>query len=130
LRKLSKKNLSEAELAIAIDAWEKAKKLRVKNHAMVADQAECMRIFSRGHDMDGALALISELEVQTGSIKLMTGHRSKGLETDTVFILDRQLINVEKQEQDANLLYVMQTRAKEKLVYVRSDNFVGEGIEE
>jgi ATP-dependent exoDNAse (exonuclease V) beta subunit len=54
---------------------------------------------------------------------MMTGHKSKGLEFHEVFILDRELIRMDRQ-QDQNLLYVMQTRSKERLTYITSDAFV------
>ncbi|MCL5460465.1 ATP-binding domain-containing protein, partial [Loigolactobacillus coryniformis] len=61
----------------------------------------------------------------SGPIQLMTGHKSKGLEFDNVFILDKQLLREEGQ--DKNLLYVMQTRAKETLTYIYLNDFVYEG---
>lgn len=63
-------------------------------------------------------------------ITLMTIHRSKGLENDRVFIIDRykgeQLIpnkyaNMDWQiEQEYNLLFVSRTRAKKELVYIKN----------
>jgi ATP-dependent exoDNAse (exonuclease V) beta subunit len=58
----------------------------------------------------------------------MTGHKSKGLEYDTVFLLDRDLIKIED-GQEKNLLYVCQTRAKKELFYVTSDAFHDEAGE-
>lgn len=57
-------------------------------------------------------------------IILSTIHRSKGLETDNVFILRRELIPsqyAEKSwelEQEQNLLYVAYTRSKDKLIFI------------
>lgn len=50
------------------------------------------------------------------AVKLMTIHRSKGMEWEKVFVLDADIISSE--EQDPNLLYVAKTRAINKLVYV------------
>lgn len=61
-----------------------------------------------------------------GLLTLCTIHKSKGLEWEKVFILDRDLIpsKYAKQEwqlrQERNLLYVAITRAKLDLVYIRS----------
>lgn len=55
---------------------------------------------------------------------LMSGHKSKGLETDTVFFLKRDLIPSKYSEtpqelyQERCLLYVITTRAKLNLIYI------------
>jgi ATP-dependent exoDNAse (exonuclease V) beta subunit len=82
-----------------------------------------LRIFAaQGETLGDALAYAEHLFNSQGSIQLMTGHKSKGLEFDTVFILDRDLIRLDE-GQEKNLLYVCQTRAKDSLFYVSSDNF-------
>jgi ATP-dependent exoDNAse (exonuclease V) beta subunit len=82
-------------------------------------------------DLPGAIKQAEKLASQTGRIKLMTGHRSKGLEFKSVFILDRQLMNLKSEDsQDRNLLYVCQTRAKLNLFYVTSDTWESEEEEE
>jgi len=66
----------------------------------------------------------------TGPIKMMTGHKSKGLEFPAVFILDRHLLRIlddgegSSKNQDRNLLYVMQTRAQKVLTYITTERFV------
>lgn len=60
-------------------------------------------------------------------LQLSTGHKAKGLEWETVFILDRGLIPSPYASQDwqlkqeRNLLYVMATRAKLNLFYISSN---------
>jgi DNA helicase IV len=44
------------------------------------------------------------------------------LEFDNVFLLDTKLLRLD-QQQERNLKYVMQTRAKAFLGYIDSDNF-------
>lgn len=61
-------------------------------------------------------------------VKLITGHRSKGLESNTVFFIERfegkklipspYAITKEALVQEKNLLFVILTRAKKKLVYL------------
>lgn len=57
-------------------------------------------------------------------IKLCTIHKSKGLEANTVYLLQRQLIpskyavTDEQIKQETNLLYIAITRAKEKFFYL------------
>ena len=72
--------------------------------------------------MGGAIELAKALESQSGRIKLMTGHKAKGLEFDIVFFLDPELCRTDR-DQDANIKYVIQTRAKDKLIYVESDSY-------
>jgi DNA helicase-2/ATP-dependent DNA helicase PcrA len=62
-----------------------------------------------------------------GAIQYMTGHKCKGLEFDTVFLLRLDLCPHPKatsekfKAQDKNLLYVMKTRAMKELYFVRKD---------
>jgi ATP-dependent exoDNAse (exonuclease V) beta subunit len=51
----------------------------------------------------------------------MTGHGAKGLEFDHVYFLDQGLVG--KEDQEPNLRYVICTRAKETLTYIRSEDF-------
>jgi len=61
---------------------------------------------------------------ESRGIILMTGHKSKGLETDNVFFLKKDLIpskyaqNIQELYQEKCLEYVITTRAKDKLIYV------------
>jgi superfamily I DNA/RNA helicase len=66
-------------------------------------------------------------------VTLATVHKSKGLEWDRVFILDRGDHRPSKwarkewqQVQENNLIYVAITRAKEDLVYISAENFAQE----
>ena len=63
-----------------------------------------------------------------GRLTLSTVHKYKGLEAPRVFILDAHILmpnryaHTEAQlEQEANLIYVAQTRAKEELYYISSE---------
>jgi DNA helicase-2/ATP-dependent DNA helicase PcrA len=62
-------------------------------------------------------------ETVGGQITLMTGHGSKGLENERVFILNYDTLpskrgTPDEQEQEKNLLYVMITRAQQELFLV------------
>jgi DNA helicase II / ATP-dependent DNA helicase PcrA len=126
MKKFGKASLDRVELEIAIDQWCEDKMKKSRNKGKIIDQAACMKIFaSQGENLGDALAYAEHLFNSQGPIQLMTGHKSKGLEFDTVFILDRHLINIEE-GQEKNLLYVMQTRAKKELYYVDSGAFFDE----
>jgi superfamily I DNA/RNA helicase len=127
LRKLAPKNvepknLDQAATLAAIDNWYKTKLPKSRNPGKLFDQAECLRIFARqGDNLDQAISYAEHIMNQSGPVKLMTGHKSKGLEFRDVFILDEHLIRDD--QQDKNLRYVMQTRAQSTLTYIYSENF-------
>ena len=122
MKKIGKPKLIRDHAMIAVDAWVKSEKLRVKDWRMLEDTAACMRVFIEETDTLGeAIAFAETLGQKSGRIQLMTGHRAKGLEFDTVFFLDAFLCR--KDGQDPNIKYVIETRAQDKLVYVTSETF-------
>lgn len=126
MRKFGNQNMSQSEVIECIEAWESKEKTKSKKRAFlgIEDRAECMRIFAyQGESLREAIAYAEHLCNSTGPLKLMTGHGSKGLEFDHVFFLDQELVGPD--DQDPNLRYVIQTRAKETLTYVNSGDFVG-----
>jgi len=72
----------------------------------------------------------SDKAAMKGKVVLSTIHKSKGLEADTVFILDEHLLYKMSGDegswthtQEKNLEYVAITRAKNRLVYITSEGF-------
>jgi superfamily I DNA/RNA helicase len=67
-----------------------------------------------------------------GPIQLLSGHKAKGLEWPVVYHLDPHRIpspwsrDGEALEQELNIRYVIETRAKEALYLVRLDSLQGE----
>jgi len=83
-----------------------------------------MRIFAQeSRTLAEAIARAEFVLRQDGPITLITGHKAKGLEWETVYHLDPWLINdagwkrgevtTASSEQEQNLRYVIQTRARE-----------------
>lgn len=108
------------------DAWLAKEKDKNKERAWgrLMDQAECMRLFAmQGASLGDALHYARHLAELHSPLKLLTGHKSKGLEFDTVYFLDRQLIS--NKQQDPNVRYVIITRAKSRLVYVNTEGYRG-----
>jgi hypothetical protein len=94
-----------------------------KNTAAARDMADCMRIFAEAsRTLSEAIARAEFVLRQDGPITLITGHKAKGLEWETVYFLDDWLIGQDEQEQ--NLRYVIATRARENLFYVDSKGFI------
>lgn len=132
MKKFGKSDMPREQVRAAINAWAEEKAKKTRNPSKVWDQAACMSIFAdQGENLSQSLAYAEHIFNSQGSIKLMTGHKSKGLEFENVFILDRSLIKIDD-GQEKNLLYVCQTRAKETLAYIDSENFfdeAGGGVE-
>jgi DNA helicase-2/ATP-dependent DNA helicase PcrA len=123
MKKFGPSTLKRQALLDAIADWEEAKVKKTKSPGPVRDRAECMRIFARqGSNLGDALAYAEHIFNSNGPIKLMTGHKSKGLEFDHVYILEQKLLRDEGQ--DKNLKYVMQTRAKETLTYIDFEGLI------
>jgi superfamily I DNA/RNA helicase len=131
IKKFGPTSMPSADLMEAINTWEQFKLSKSRSPAKVSDQAECMRVFARqGESLGDAVAYAEHIFNSSGPIQMMTAHKSKGLEFDNIFILDRHLIRVEKEQQEANLLYVAQTRSKSTLTYIESDFFESNQVEE
>lgn len=117
----------------AIRIWEIQKRARARNEETVADKAECLRVFAQfGPTLGAAIAFCEHIFAAKGTIQLLSGHKSKGLEWDTCYHLDPHRIpspwckEGEALEQERNVKYVIETRAKENLFLVRADNFIDE----
>lgn len=123
MRKLGSHDLAQTSVMDAIGIWEAKKKQRAKKRAYknIADKALCMRIFAeQGENLGSIIAYAEHILSVKSRTKLMTGHKSKGLEFDSVYFLDNRNIGREGQEQ--NLRYVIITRAKKTLTYIDLDN--------
>jgi superfamily I DNA/RNA helicase len=83
-----------------------------------------MRVFAEhGDSLSQAISYAEHLFAQKGTISLLTGHKSKGLEFDDVYWLDPGLVDITS-EQEANLAYVIQTRSKNKLTMLDSSQVI------
>lgn len=134
LKKLGPETLNEDEANRAIDAWEKEKLQKAKGKATVKDKAECLRVFVNvGRSLAGAIAYAESIFRSQGPIQLLSGHKSKGLEWDHVFHLDPgripspYCVSDEELEQEYNVKYVIETRAKDSLTLINMGDY-REGI--
>lgn len=126
LKKLGKDTMTKAEATAAVEEWKEAKLAKARNPDRVHDQAACLLVFiNEGTTLRQAIDYAERVMSVAGPVKLMTGHKSKGLEFKTVFILDKELIKL-SEDQEKNLLYVMQTRSKDRLIYADSKNYFSE----
>lgn len=117
MKKLGSSGDTRRQVIDAIEQWREDKLLA--NSKSANDLADCMRVFAdHGHDLGQMISYAEHLFEQVGTIRLLTGHKSKGLEFDNVFWLDPQLCD--QREQDRNLAYVIQTRSMDKLSTIDS----------
>lgn len=133
LKKIGKEGMSRERLHQAIDQWETETKAKAKTsrHSAIEDRADCIRVFADfGTSFQEAVAYAEHLFGTGGPIQLLSAHKSKGLEWDTVFHLDPWRVpskwavlrgnegDNSGLEQELNLQYVITTRAKSRLVEV------------
>lgn len=117
MKKLGPPNMAQEKVLQALD-YQLAEKLeKSKDPGPLRDRFECMKVFAReGKTLSEAMAFAEHIFNAQSPTLLMTGHKSKGLEFDHVFILNKELLKSEGQ--DKNLRYVMQTRTKNTLTYI------------
>lgn len=113
-----------------VEKFERAN--RMAKAANVRDRAECLLLFvnkARSGPTEVPLLIEQLFSPKSGGTVLSTVHKAKGLEWETVFILDLFLIGKFakgdwQKEQERNLHYVAATRAKLNLLYIESENLV------
>lgn len=91
----------------------------------LADKAESLMALLHGSSsIETGLAALDNKR----GVTIATGHRAKGLEWDTVYHLEPQLIpsifaeTPQELQQEKNLRYVIETRTKDKLFFVNLNN--------
>jgi superfamily I DNA/RNA helicase len=108
----------------AIEKWETEALKRTRNPGAIADKRECLEVFAlAGPNLGAAIAYAEHVLFKSeGTINLISGHKSKGHEWDNVFHLDPWRIpskwaspGTEAFEQELNVRYVIETRAKQTL---------------
>lgn len=128
LKKLGDLSMDRASVHKEINSWETLMLSKGRNVGAISDKAECLRVFADEADtLGGAVAFAEHIFKVAGPIQLMSGHKSKGLEYEIVFHLDPGLIRRGKDgedgQQELNVEYVIETRAKEALYLINSEDF-------
>lgn len=132
LKKLGPETQDQQTNYRAIAKWEDEALRKSRSPGSVHDRADCLRIFvSQAPSLSGAIAYAEHLFATSGPIQLMSGHKSKGLEFETVFHLDPWRIPSQyakspaEHEQELNIDYVITTRASKELFLVDADGYSG-----
>ncbi len=124
MKKLGSEEMTKAQTLSAIADWEQEK--LDKESTTAGDMAACMRVFAEhGSSLAQAISYAEHVLAQKGRIRMMTGHKAKGLEFDHVIHLDPWLVRTGHRgspvlDQDKNLDYVISTRSKDQLVEIAS----------
>lgn len=124
LKKLGPESLSKNQALSAIEDWREEK--LSKESASANDLADCMAVFcEHGETLGQAISYAEHIFKQKGALRLMTGHKSKGLEFNNVIHLDPWLVrgrgSQPPSDQDQNLDYVISTRSADQLTEIDSD---------
>lgn len=130
LKSLGSPTTGREDVLKLIDQWLQSTLRKNKGKASTYDRAECLRVFAgTANDLAGAIAYAEDLFKREGPIQLLSGHKSKGLEWDTVFHLDPFRVpspwakEAEEISQELNIRYVILTRAKQRYVEINMDDF-------
>lgn len=131
LQEFGDREMSQQELLEHLARWRAGKlnegKLKPET---VEDRYACLVVFAEATaTLGAAIAHAEALFAAEGPIKLLSGHKSKGLEWDHVFHLDPWRVpsafarTQEEIVQESNIEYVITTRAKKSLTLINIDQY-------
>jgi superfamily I DNA/RNA helicase len=121
MKKLGDSTMPRPKAFSAIEEWREHK--LVAGSKSANDLADCMRVLcEHGDTLGAAISYAEHIFAQQGTIRLLTGHKSKGLEFADVYWLDPWLCA--ETEQDLNLRYVIQTRSQNNLTLLDSSSIL------
>lgn len=130
MEKLGDPSISSAKVHTKIDEWTSQQEKKSRNKGNLADRAECLHVLAdSAQTLSGIIFYMKHLFAQEGKVKLMSGHKAKGLEFDTVYHLDSWRIpgqfakTEEELRQESNVRYVIETRAKRELNYITVEGY-------
>lgn len=125
------RSMPRAELLEHLKSWKAAREAEGKlKPETIEDRYVCLVVFAEATPTLGAaIAHAEALFAAEGPIELLSGHKSKGLEWNHVFHLDPWRVPSkfatlpEEVTQEANLEYVITTRAKESLTLLNLEDY-------
>ena len=135
MKKLGPLEMNHQQMLAAIARWQSEALMTAKREETVYERAECLQVLVTpqfdGWTLRSAISRAEDLFKRDGPIQLMSGHKAKGLEFETVLHLDPWRVptrwareGTEEWEQELNTRYVIETRFKENLYLVNSDGWV------
>lgn len=132
MKKLGPLEMTEEQIMRAIEGWQKSELAKAKREETVYEKADCLRVLCANRaSLREAIRYTEDLFKRDGLVQLLSGHKAKGLEWETVFHLDPWRIpsrfareGSEEWEQEMNVRYVVETRFKERLYLADMEGFV------
>lgn len=130
LKGLGPETLTQDEALMQLAIWREGKEKKTRAKASLADRYDCLRFFiKQGPTLSAAIAYAEHLFKAQGPVQFSSGHKSKGLEWDHVYHLDPHLIgkyafSQSEHDQEHNVHYVIETRAKKSLTIVNSEDII------
>jgi ATP-dependent DNA helicase UvrD/PcrA len=133
MKKLGPPTTPNAAIEPLLDRWLRTELDKGKNEEIAYEKYECLYALSIREDctnLGQAIAYAEHLFKQQGPIQLLSGHKAKGLEWDTVYHLDPWRIpskyaqpDTEEWEQEMNVRYVVETRFKKELYLIDMEGY-------
>ena len=123
LNGLGNGSMKKEDVIDAIDLWKTKQLQKRRDQGHINDIANCLLVLSaRCETLNETISLAETIESQPNGIYLSTIHKAKGLEFESVFILDAHLIRF-GHSQENNIAYVAGTRAKTFLGYITTRGY-------
>lgn len=133
LKKLGPAQMTDVQIQTSLSTWLSRELKRAKREETVYEKYECLQVLIAGHhDLNSAIMAAESLFKREGPIQLLSGHKAKGLEWNTVYHLDPWRIpskfakpDSEEMEQEMNIRYVIETRFKKEMYLIDLEGFDG-----
>lgn len=134
MKSLGPLDMQHRAMMTAIANWQSNALTKAKREETVYERVECLMVLCEPQHEEWTLRhAISRAEAlfrQEGEIQLLSGHKAKGLEWETVFHLDPWRVpskwareGTEEWEQELNVRYVIETRFKQNLFLVTCEGW-------
>lgn len=125
IKKISRPETSTTQFRADISAWydrECNRALSGEGPSDLRDTLYCLA--DRATTVGDIARILDELERACGNVELMTGHKAKGLEFNNVYYYD--CVSSKPNRAEANVRYVIITRARQTLTFVHEFTNDGE----
>lgn len=130
MKKFGPASMTKPQVYDAIQAWAEAERRKEKPEGVIEDRMECLFVLCSAPTLGESITQAEILFKREGHIQLLSAHKAKGLEWETVYILDPWRMpskwakpGTEAFEQELNTRYVAETRFKETMFLMNLEDF-------
>lgn len=128
LKKLGPLDMNHQHMITAISRWQSEALRTAKREETIYEKVECLHVLVQPRNdnwtLRDAISRAEDLFKRDGQIQLLSAHKAKGLEWQTVLILDPWRMpsrfakeGTEEYEQELNVRYVAETRFKDTMIF-------------